>query len=220
MSIQILIVTAVEAEAAVINKHEEVHVIASGIGRTNAAIATTTAILNNGPFNWILNLGLAGSLPESNLQIGDVVISNSCIYMEEGLMTPAGFQDIQSMGFSLGKFDGNRVPINPLILEPLKEHGIVGSIATVATCSGTDEQSNSVHERTGAICEAMEGAAVVHAAMHMNIPAIEIRVISNTTGNRQSQIWDLKRAFAGLEKIASKAINALLNHPEQSSEVS
>jgi len=219
MSKRILIVTAVEAEAAAICQHKEVLTIASGIGRTNAAIATTNAILTNEPFDWILNLGLAGSLPDSNLQIGDIVISNSCIYMEEGLVTPKGFQDIQSMGFSLGKFNGNEVPANSWMLDRLKGHGIVGPIATVATCSGTDEHANSVHKRTGAICEAMEGAAVVHAATHMNIPAIEIRVISNTTGNRESQIWDLDRALAGLKKVAAKAISALLEHPEQSSEV-
>ena len=55
----------------------------------------------------------------------------------------------------------------------------------------------------------MEGAAVVHAAHRVSAPAIEIRSISNTTGERESQAWDLDLALNNLGQSVNKAINAL-----------
>jgi len=209
MSCRILIVTAVQAEADAIGKLGDTIVIASGIGRVNAAITTTTSIFTDGPFEWIINAGVAGSLPKSNLQLGDVVIANKCVYAEEGLITSSGFKDMNEMGFSLGDFEGNTVPVDPWMLERLRSVGTVGSIATVATCSGTDEQADLIQNRTGCICEAMEGAAVVHTAQRLGIKAIEIRVISNTTGNRETQKWDINLALANLGKTINNAITAL-----------
>lgn len=206
---RILIVTAVQGEADAIGKPTDTMVIAGGIGRTNAAITTTTSILSEGPFTWVINAGVAGALPESNLQIGDIVIANKCVYAEEGLQTPDGFQNMQEMGFSLGEFKGNEVPVDRKMLECFEQFGIVGSIATVATCSGTDEQANLIERRTQCVCEAMEGAAVVHTARKLGVHAIEIRAISNTTGDRNEQEWNLGLALQNLGTSVNKAITAL-----------
>ncbi len=209
MARRILIVTAVQAEADVIGRPHGTFVVAGGIGRTNAAAATTSAILSDGPFQWIINAGVAGTLPESDLEIGDIVVANKCVYAEEGLMTIGGFQDIQQMGFTLGNFEGNEVPVDHWMLERLANIGVVAPIATVATCSGTDAQAELIVQRTGCKCEAMEGAAVVHAANRLSAPAIEIRAISNTTGDRNNQEWDIKLALDNLGKAVNDSINAL-----------
>ncbi|MBC8310053.1 MAG: futalosine hydrolase [Planctomycetes bacterium] len=209
MARRILIVTAVQAESDVIGRPQGTFVVAGGIGRTNAAAATTAAILSDGPFKWVINAGVAGALPESKLSLGDVVVADSCVYAEEGLMTPSGFQDMEQMGFSLGNFEGNEVPVDTWMLERLSPLGSVGTIATVATCSGSDAQATLVASRTGAICEAMEGAAVVHAAHRVSAPAIEIRSISNTTGNRETQEWNLNLALANLGEAVNDSITAL-----------
>lgn len=209
MARRILIVTAVQQEADAIGFSDSAYVVAGGIGRTNAAVATTTAIHNEGPFDFVISAGVAGSLPSGNLSIGDVVVASSCVYMEEGLVTPDGFQDMDAMGFSLGGFSGNTVPVDATLLSLLGAIGMTGSIATVATCSGTDEQASLVAERTGCVCEAMEGAAVVHAARIAGLPASEIRVISNTTGNREAQKWDLDLALESLRVAIHAAVTAL-----------
>lgn len=209
MARRILIVTAVQAEADVIGRPTGAFVVAGGVGRTNAAAATTATILSDGPFRWVINAGVAGSLPSSGLSIGDTVIANKCVYFEEGLMTPEGFQNMKKMGFPLGDFDGNEVPVDSLMLERLSTIGKVAPIATVATCSGTDEQATLVATRTNCICEAMEGAAVVHAARRVSAAAIEIRTISNTTGNRHSQEWDIELAISNLGKTVNEAITRL-----------
>lgn len=209
MARRILIVTAVQQEADAIGFSDSSYVVAGGIGRTNAAVATTDAIHNDGPFDVVISAGVAGSLPNGKLSIGEVVVASSCVYTEEGLITPDGFQNMDAMGFSLGDFNGNTVPVDAALIEQLNEVGGTGSIATVATCSGTDEQAALVADRTGCICEAMEGAAVVHAAHIAGIPAIEIRAISNTTGNRDAQQWDLELALSTLSIAINDAITTL-----------
>lgn len=209
MARRILIVTAVQQEADAIGLPDCTYVVVGGIGRTNAAVATTTAIHDEGPFDFVISTGVAGSLPDSGLSIGDIVVASSCVYVEEGLITPDGFQDMKAMGFSLGDFSGNTVPVDSTLLGRLGAIGVTGSIATVATCSGTDEQAALVADRTCCLCEAMEGAAVVHAARLAGLLAIEIRAISNTTGNRDAQQWDLGLALDNLGTAVNTAVSAL-----------
>ena len=209
MARRILIVSAVQQEADAIGLPDCTYVVVGGIGRTNAAVATTTAIHDEGPFDFVISAGVAGSLPDSGLSIGDIVVASSCFYVEEGLITPDGFQDMKAMGFSLGDFSGNTVPVDSTLLGRLGTIGVTGSIATVATCSGTDEQAALVADRTCCLCEAMEGAAVVHAARLAGLLAIEIRAISNTTGNRDAQQWDLGLALDNLGTAVNTAISAL-----------
>ncbi|MBG81435.1 MAG: futalosine hydrolase [Phycisphaerae bacterium] len=202
-----LIVTAVEAESQAIGDLDDCLVIAAGIGRTNAAAATTQHCLEHGNISAVISAGIAGALPDSGLGVGDVLLADRCIYVEEGLASPDGFQDMETMGFPLGDFTGNQVPVDSSLLAQVQEHFPTGAIATVATCSGTDEQARLVVERTGAKAEAMEGAAVVHAARRLGLPALEIRGISNTTGDRNLQQWDLQ---AGLEAIGT-AVESLIS---------
>lgn len=209
MSRRVLVVTAVEQEAAACRAMQQSVVVVGGIGRTNAAVATTRSLLEQGPFDAVLSMGIAGALPNSGLAIGDVVVGTSANYAEEGIITPDGFQDMTGLGFPLGDFTGNMIPADPQLLECLQGIGSCGAIATVATVSGTDEAAQMIQHRTGAIAEGMEGAAVLHAALLGGVPAIEIRAISNTTGDRNTQKWDFDRALAVLAEAAKQASDLL-----------
>lgn len=206
---RLLIVTAVDAEARAIAAYDNVTVIAGGIGRTNAAAATTEAIVKaraeRRPFDAVLSAGIAGALPGGNLTIGQSVVASACVYAEEGIITARGFADMAGLGFALGDFEGNIVPVDPQLLEALAAAFTIGPIATVATCSGTDAAAAEVVRRTGAIAEAMEGAAVVHAARRLNVPAIELRGISNTCGDRARQSWDIATALRNLGEAVARA---------------
>ncbi len=206
---RLLIVTSVRAEAEAIGTLAGARVVVAGIGRVNAAAATTEAILRDGPFDAVLNAGVAGALPGSSLSIGDAVVASRCVYAEEGMITPAGFAGMAGMGFSLGDFEGNAVPVDERLLSILSRRFRTGPIATVATCSGTDAAAAEIARRTGALAEAMEGAAVVHAARRRGAPAIELRTISNTTGDRDRQVWDLRRAIDALGPNVAAAVERL-----------
>lgn len=193
-------VCAVDAESACCDGMHHARILAAGVGRTNASAATTLALVEDGPFDAVLSVGVAGALPgiDPPLDPGALVIGSESVYHEEGLLVPDGFLDMTGLGFPLGPFEGNRVPADPGLLESLRNLGTCGPIATVASCSGTDEAALEVHRRTSALVEAMEGAAVLHAALLQGVPAIELRVVSNTTGDRDQQVWDLPAAFEGL----------------------
>jgi futalosine hydrolase len=129
--------------------------------------------------------------------------------MEEGIVTAKGFANMAGLGFPLGDFEGNAVPVDERLLDQLSAIFSIGPIATVATCSGTDAAAAEVVRRTGALAEAMEGAAVVHAARRLKVPAIELRAISNTTGDRANQQWDLQAGLAALGQAVRNAVSAL-----------
>ena len=195
-----LLITAVSAEADALSGTSDAMIIAGGIGRTNAAAATTQAILEHGPFDFVCSIGIAGMLPDTDLSLGETIVAETCVYAEEGLQTNEAFMDMAAMGFALGDFPGNQVPVDQQLLQRASAHVSAGPIATVATCSGSDQQAHLVARRTNAIAEAMEGAAVVHAARRLGLPAIEIRTISNTTGDRTQQQWDLDGALHAMSK--------------------
>ena len=203
---RLLVVAATDREAAPF-REVGLATIATGVGRVNAAIATTLAIAGRPDPPVIIAVGIAGSLPGgASDTMGSLVIGTRSVYAEEGILTPEGFQTIEEMGFPMaGYVVGNGLKPEPALLERLSEmdpSAIRGSIATVATCSGTDEQAREIAARTGSIAEAMEGAAVLHAASAVGASAIEVRVISNTTGDRARQVWDLPQAFDRLAIFA------------------
>ena len=206
---RLLIVTAVGKESEACGSIPDAMVVTGGVGRTNAAVATTRSVLEHGPFDAVVSIGIAGSLPGSDLAIGDVVVASSSIYFEEGLLAPDGFHDLASMGFPLGDFEGNAIPGDQKLLAMAGSLGVLGPIAMVACCSGTDEAARTVVQRTGAVAEAMEGAAVLHAGRALGLPGIEVRAVSNTTGDRDRQTWDL---VGGLEALgaASRRLGQIL----------
>jgi futalosine hydrolase len=184
----------------------DIELLITGIGKVNAGAAVARHA-DPARHRRIINLGVAGALPGSDLRIGDIVAATASIYADEGLLTPAGFQDCSAMGFPLGNFPGSAIAASPELLHLLKPLAHrTGMIATVSTCSGIDELALLVRERTGAIAECMEGAAVAHIAHRLGLPSAELRVISNTTGHRERQQWDLRGALAALSQLSGQVL--------------
>ncbi len=178
-------------------------VVESGVGKANAAGATAR-FARADEHAGIVSLGIGGALPESGLRLGAVVLSTASVFADEGVQAGDGFRDIAAMGFPpTQQWSGVAMPPDAALnaqLAPLAERE--GAIATVSTCSGTDELAREVVRRTGAIVEAMEGAAVLQAAARVGLGGAEVRVVSNTTGARSRQAWDLRGALEGLERLS------------------
>lgn len=187
-----------------------VWILRTGIGKANAAGALGIA-LSQSPAKRVVSLGLGGALPGSGLGIGEAVLATSSIFADEGIETPEGFVDCRSMGFPLHPEDrGAGFPPDQRLAELI---GAVvekrSAVATVSTCSGRDELAERVRRRTGAGVEAMEGAAVLLTCLKLGVPAAEVRVISNTTGDRKRQVWDIGRALAELGRVSVMISGAL-----------
>ena len=128
---RILVIVAVEAERVALGARclaaPEVRVVVAGIGRTNAAAATAEALTEaratGAPFAAVISTGIAGALPGSNLSIGTVIVADACIYAEEGIALPEGQGDMRVLGFPLGDFEGNRVPVDGALLVAFRALG-------------------------------------------------------------------------------------------------
>lgn len=178
--------------------------VITGVGKANAAGAVAR-LLDPSRHAGVVSIGIGGTLGEAGLAVGEVVAATACAFADEGLLTPQGFTDCAAMGFGPGDFAGMAVPVTGPWVEALSAAGArPGVVATVSTCSGTDAQARAVAERTGAIAEAMEGAAVALAAHRLGAACGEVRAVSNTTGNRAAQRWDLPAARLALTAFLTR----------------
>lgn len=176
--------------------------VITGVGKANAA-AAVARILDPARHAGVISLGIAGALPHSGLALAEIVHATSCVFADEGVRTPDRFIELPELGFPLGDFSGSGVPTDQHWRAALLHAtgGREGPIATVSTCSGTDAQANEIAQRTGCIAEGMEGAAVALVATRLGIPCAEVRVISNTTGDRAKQRWEIVPALKTLAGV-------------------
>jgi futalosine hydrolase len=174
--------------------------VRSGVGKANAAGAAAR-VLDPGRHGAVLSIGIAGALPGSGLAIGDVVIATGAWFADEGVRTPEGFEELSSRGFPAWGGEGPKVPADPALAAWAARAlpgARMGDVATVSVCSGTDALAAEIAARTGAIAEAMEGAGVGASAARVGVAFGEVRVISNTTGDRPGQRWDLRGSLETL----------------------
>ena len=176
--------------------------VVTGVGKASAAGAVARVL---GPHAGVVSLGIGGLLPGgANLALGSVVVGTAAVFADEGSGEPGGFRTCADMGFPPLPGDGvcgMAIPLDAALADCVKAEARA-RIATVSTCSGTDTLAAEVARRTGALVEGMEGAAVALVAARLGVPAAELRVISNTTGERPAQRWDIKGALARLRDVA------------------
>lgn len=202
-------------------------VVRSGVGKVNGAVCVSRCLEAGGePGTLVINVGLCGALPRGDaeggmLPVGSVVVGSASVYADEGVDAgPAGFTDMAAMGFGYfpGADAGGRGcsmidadgEMTRGVADRLRAGGGVrvhlGRIATVSTCSGTDALAQETARRTRSIAEAMEGAAIGHALIRLRGRAngfLELRVVSNRTGERANQAWDLPGALATLTRVVA-----------------
>lgn len=192
---------------------EGLEMVVTGVGKANASAGTARAF-DPSRHRAVVSFGIGGALPRSRLNLLDCVVASRSEYADEGVRTPERFIDIAVCGFApnqgVGRPDTG-VDADPALLGEIAERlgARAGVVATVSTCSGRNRDAVKVVEQTGAIVEAMEGAAVGFTVLRMaheagaSVPFVEVRVVSNTTGNRARQRWDLAGALARLTEVAS-----------------
>lgn len=182
--------------------------VRSGVGKW-AAAGATARWYDPDRHAGVLSIGIGGALPGSGLELGAAVLADPSLMADEGVDTPQEFLSLADMGFGEDAAPVRPDPASLEVLRPLVDR--VGPVATVSVCSGRDDRARAIAERTGAIAEAMEGAAAGMAARRIRPDArfAEIRVISNTTGDRGKQVWDLDLALARLGVVLGPCLDAL-----------
>ncbi|MGE0866334.1 MAG: futalosine hydrolase, partial [Vicinamibacterales bacterium] len=199
MGADLLICTATDLESSVLRRlanPARVVLLRMGVGPVNAAHAVTLAITRSRPAA-IIVCGIGGAYPESGLAVGDVVCADSECYGDLGATSPHGFLDMQALGFPIVEGPPPIYNVLPMQVFPSARRA---RFVTMSTCTGTDAAARAVAARTGGAVENMEGAAVAHVAAIHDIPAGELRGISNIVTDRDTATWRIKEAATAAQE--------------------
>lgn len=176
----------------------------TGVSKSNAAGAVAMH-LDPQKHAAVLSIGIAGAYPAAApLPLGSALVGTRSVMADDGVIASTGFTTCAKLGFPLGLSGSDTFEVDAALLallRPLME--AEGPIATVSGCAGTDALAHERAERTGAVAEGMEGAAVGLVAARRGVAFVEIRTISNTTGERAGQRWNIPLALSRLTRLVA-----------------
>lgn len=157
----------------------------SGVGKVNAARSTQIMIDKFNP-SFIINIGSAGAL-EPSLEIGDIVISDSCIQHDVDITAfghPKGYiAGVRYLQADSQLIDRCRKAMEQSVDGKYKTY--IGVVASGDQFISSLEKKQELHREFNAWCAEMEGAAIAHVCHLCEVPFVVIRSISDkaTKGN-------------------------------------
>lgn len=187
------------------------HLQCIGVGKARAACQLTAALVGaQHRVECVVNFGVAGAFAGHGLDVGDVCFVVEECWADEGIELPDGFNDLAALG--LENRDASRWSadvewtnrLSAVLGAPPRVRG-----TTVSTCSGTDSLAARYAKRTNAAVETMEGAAVAQACERAGLPWVQVRAISNRTGNRSAGGWDFPRAVKSLHDAVRRMASSV-----------
>ena len=169
----ILVVAATAFEAALVDG-ASVRTVVCGIGPIEAALATSRAIAERAP-TAILQVGIAGA---KTLPNGSIVLGSEAVYCDV---------------------------IDPLARIPRVERAAADAVLLAAARRALPDAHVLPIGTTGRVgggvdceVEAMEGFGVLRAAALADVPALEVRAVSNLVNEADRDRWRVDDALAAL----------------------
>lgn len=185
----ILVVAATPKEIApwlLDTQWSRIHYLITGMGTTHTA-AALAAQLSVQQYDWVLNVGIAGSYSE-DLLIG------TCVEVVEDRLIELGAEDADDF-ISFSK----SIMQKKSSTELRKAKG-----NTVNKVSGNTTTIAERLRRFPADIESMEGAAFMQVAEQYKVPYTCIRAISNLVEKRNKENWDMDKAMVSLEACVTE----------------
>lgn len=185
----------------------EVILLKSGIGKVNAAMATTILHERYKP-DVIINTGSAGGY-SSNLNVGDIVISNEVVHHDV---------DATGFGYTYGqvpKMPETFVASKSLIEKTstvIRQMGIQYDIGMIATGDSFMDDSKRVSfvrkQFPNVIAVEMEAAAIAQVCYQYGTPFVIIRALSDIAGKEATVSFDsfLKQAAKNASDIVRQMV--------------
>jgi futalosine hydrolase len=182
------------------------HAVSLGVTGVGVAAACMTlgAFCGMAQPDSMVMVGSAGLLPDSELAVGDMVVAETEILSELGVVSGPGISYAHSM-----KLPGlmQEIPLDKsfssLLLGCAMDIGkaIYGRTLTVAGVSANEGHARTRAGTFNAVAENMEGYALALAGKRFGIPTAEIRGISNRAGDRDKSHWDFQNAIVPPQKV-------------------
>lgn len=189
----------------IIIKDTEIHLFVSGIG-VPLTMFSLTQHLTSHNYDFLLQIGLAGSFNKS-LQNGDLLIVEEDAFADILINDNGDLISLHEVGlndYNVFPFINNMlVPEIPFLFS--KTLPFCRSI-TVNTTSGSDLMAKQRLDKYECDIESMEGAAFFYVAMMNDIPCIQLRVVSNPVGNRNTKNWDIPLALENLYSFLKREL--------------
>lgn len=214
MSGALLVVTAVEAEAAAVRAGlttDSVTVVPVGVGSAVAA-ATTARLLAlaesaGRPYRGVVCAGIGGGVV-GRAPVGATVLATRSVVADLGAESPDGFIPVDQLGMPPDQLGAPpSIATDPALTAMLRDalpDAVPGAILTVSTVTGTAERARTLTRRhPDAVAEGMEGYGVACAATGAKVPFAELRTVSNPIGPRDRTAWRMREALAALTAAAA-----------------
>jgi len=169
----------------------------------------------------VIQTGIAGAYVPAGIPVGSVVLADTEIYGDLGVLTVEGWQPMEAVGIPVVPAQNgqparfNYFPLDATLVA--RASGIGGSLITrtgkfltLSQVTGVRALGDSLHERFGALCETMEGAAAAHVCALHDVPFLEVRGISNLVENRDRSKWKVGEAADAAQSVVLKLLSSLV----------
>jgi len=188
--------------------HEtEIDMLITGIGTTFTAFHMTNTLHEN-KYQFVLNVGIAGSLTDK-LSIGDVVAVVKDEFADLGIEKEDEFLTLFETGF----MDSNEFPFERGILKSSDCNGLfqLKKVRGITTNKSHGRASTiaEIKSKFSAQVETMEGAVVLYVCNWLGITCYQIRAISNFVEPRDSSQWNIPLALEKLDETILGVLNKL-----------
>ena len=175
----------------------------TGVGVVSAC-TTLGALCGMDRPDVMVMVGSAGSLPDSGLETGDMVVAETEILAELGVVAGPGIGDTHGM-----KLPGvmQEIHMDQEVSSLLLGHAVemgkaaYGRSLTVVGVSADGNQARERARQFQALAENMEGYALALAGHRFGCRTAEIRGISNGAGDRDKSRWDFEKAIVPPQKV-------------------
>ncbi len=176
--------------------------IVTGVGPGEVAMNITRFLERKGAHTIIL-AGIAGAFPGTGPRPGDVCVATSEAYADLGRCTPGGIEPITVDGAPISGVFPLENHIEKLVPQGIFERfGLVrGPMVTVCCASGTEERIRQLKTRYGCVAENMEGAAAAQVCQEYRVPFLEVRGISNWTGDLDHDNWVIEPSLQAVSRV-------------------
>lgn len=178
-------ILVVAATARELRPAEGWRTLVCGVGPVEAAATTAEALAAARP-RAVVHVGIAGARTGCGIPLLTPVLATESIYCD--LAVPEDWAP-------------HRITAPAALLRALQR----ALPDAVSLPVGT---SARVGASTGCDVEAMEGFGVLRAAQRAGIPAVEVRVISNTVEESDRALWRFDDAFAMLRQLTPRLVTA------------
>ena len=170
-------------------KPHQVKILITGVGMVATAFALGNEFAKN-KFDLALNIGLAGSFYK-NIKIAQLV------EVREDILSELGAEDDEEF-ISLDQLQLGEVEFTATEQYKIKEGLRKVTGITVNKVHGNEESIEEVRDRINPTIESMEGAAFFYACEEANVPALQVRSISNYVEKRNRANWNVPLAVTQL----------------------